>query len=92
MLESTGFRMTKSDIEAILVKWDPQGLIVAGAPLDEYEFEADMVFEAVANHNDLVNVERLMDILHAVFVLQFDSALAGERDRYRTIAEEIFNG
>lgn len=84
--------MTKPDIEAILVKWDPQGLIMAGAPLDEYEVEAEMVFEAIANHNDLVSVERLMDILHAVFVIQFDSTKAGERDSYRTIAEEIYNG
>lgn len=84
--------MTKSDIEAILFRHDPQGLIGAGAPSDEYEFEAEMVFEAIANHNDLVGVERLMDILHAVFVLQFDAALAGERESYRTIAEEIYNG
>lgn len=84
--------MTKSDIEAILVKRDPQCLIMAGAPPNEYEVEAEMVFEAIANHNDLVGVERLMDILHAVFVIQFNAALAGERESYRTIAEEIYNG
>lgn len=83
--------MAKNDIEAILVKHDPQGLIAIGAPLDEYESEAEMVFDAIANHNDLISVDRLMDILHSVFVLQFDSMMAGNRESYRAIAEEIYS-
>lgn len=82
--------MTKNDIEAILVRHDPQGLIAIGAPHDEYEFEAEMVFEAIANHNNLVSVVRLMDILHSVFIIQFDAMMAGDRESYRAIAEEIY--
>jgi hypothetical protein len=84
--------MTKGDIEVIISKHDPQGLIRIGAPPDEYEFEASMVFEAMANHNDLISVDRLMDILHSVFVIQFDAVMAGSRDDYRAMAEEIYRG
>lgn len=84
--------MTKDDIEAILVKHDPQGFIAIGSPLEEYNQEAEMVFDAIANHNDLISVDRLMDILHSVFVLQFDAMMAGDRINYRAIAEEIYAG
>lgn len=58
----------KEKIEAILVKYDPVKLIKMGAPQDEYDSEAQMIYERTTRHFSL---EKIHEIVYDVFVKQF---------------------
>ncbi len=40
-----------SAVSAVLVRFDPEGLIADGAPGDEYDWEAEMICEMARNQN-----------------------------------------
>jgi hypothetical protein len=58
----------KDKIEQILIKYDPVGLIKIGAPSDEYDSEAQLIFEYTTKHFSL---EKIQQIVYDVFVKQF---------------------
>lgn len=58
----------KEKIEQILVRHDPIGLIKMKAPLDEYEQEAELIYERISRH---FSREKIQDIIYEVFIRQF---------------------
>lgn len=82
-------------IEALLIEADPQGLVGLGAPDDEYANEArliaDAIEEAVESGTPPKGAEGLCDIIHQVFVDQFDSDIAGTSGTYFGVAERIWD-
>jgi hypothetical protein len=73
-------------IEGLLAKEDPIGIVVA-ANYDEYRSEAKLISTIVKPIN---TVEQVLDIVYKVFVESFDEQIAGEKKKYRNIAEQIF--
>lgn len=78
----------KEKIELILVKHDPVKLIKMGAPQDEYDSEAKMIWERTTRH---FSQEKIHDIVYEVFLIQFAGrkSIIGEFDSYKVIAQEI---
>lgn len=68
---------------------DPIHLLEIGAPDDEYEPE---IREIASRVEGCTTLEEIQLLLHEVFVKWFDEQIAGPRERYRRVAEVIWNG
>lgn len=81
-------------IEQCLMTHDPVGLIKRGAPLDEYDNEALLIFERTNRYH---SVEQVHQTVYHVFIKQFSDLsqkrvlphLIGPKENYREIAEQI---
>lgn len=88
--------ITNSNINSILVKHDPIGLIRIGAPDDEYSEEAKLIISAIEVSklmkwdNDLT-VEGLKAMVYSIFCIQFDPKIAGKSENFLQIANDIFD-
>lgn len=60
-------------IEKILVETDPVRLIKMGAPLDEYEEEALLIYEHV---NHYFSLEKVHETIYDIFVTRFGGGTA----------------
>ena len=78
----------KEKIEQILVKHDPVKLIKMGAPTDEYDSEAQMIWERTTRH---FSQDKIHEIIYEIFLEQFDGkkSIIGESEKYKPIACEI---
>jgi hypothetical protein len=68
----------KEKIETILVKYDPVKLIKIGAPLDEYDSEAQMICERTTRHFSL---DKIHNIVYDVFYSQFGGGTVYKANR-----------
>lgn len=57
-------------IKNMIDKWDPIGLLVIHAPLDEYDSESKKIYNLVSGKKDLDSYELGM-IIHKVFIEYF---------------------
>lgn len=79
-------------IEKILVEHDPVKLIKMGAPLDEYDHEALLIYERINRYN---SVEKMQQIIYDVFVAQFGDKrrtaikTIGPFENYKEIAVKV---
>ena len=67
--------MKKDLIKAVVDKHDPECLLSAGCPDDEYDPEIKMLFSRI--RNDMTDQE-IAEIIHAVFLKMFDDSLDAE--------------
>jgi hypothetical protein len=84
------------EIEQVLAHHDPVCLIKMGAPVDEYQQEAVLIFQQI---NSLMSVGQIQDIAYQVFVSQFGcnnreqpqqlDRLIGDFSSYKKIAIDI---
>ena len=74
-------------IERALVKYDPKGLILTGAPIDEYKTEAHLIAQQV---RALKNPHELKRLIYAIFVTQFGLPVAGHEKDYWELANELW--
>lgn len=74
-------------VEAILVKYDPIGLIKMGAPTDEYAAEAK---EVIQHFRDADNADELAQVIWAIFVVRCTFRQAGDVNYYKLIAGEVW--
>lgn len=74
-------------IESILVEQDPEGLIIIGAPNDEYEYEAKIIYSRLSNEKIKDEIEILIKIV-GVFFESFGSSSACDNSFNRLSAEE----
>ena len=58
------------------------------APSQEYDMEARAI---AAKINDCKSVDEVQDLIHRVFIEYFDLNTAGDKQKYRRIAEEIYS-
>lgn len=65
-------------IEAVLIKHDPVGLIKIGAPSDEYLSEAQMIYERTTRHFAL---EKIHIVIYDVFINQFSGGSSFETNQ-----------
>ena len=81
--------MNKPKLEQIiniLLKHDPIG-IDYGLDQDEYKLEAETILDKL--HGNL-SKEEIQEIVFEQFVRWFSIETAGKKDRYRKIAEDIY--
>lgn len=59
-----------------------------GAPWDEYDPEIEAILNRYANAGD---VDELTEIVWEVFVLLFNDRIAGPKEKYRPLAQDLWN-
>ncbi len=65
--------ISEEKITEILAKHDPQRLCSMGAPKDEYEFEARIIYASLARHpNNQQGLEFIVNLVHNAFIKQFN--------------------
>jgi hypothetical protein len=74
------------DVTALLFRHDPIG-INFGDNADEYEPEVGTILPRLRN---CTSADELATIVHEEFVRWFDEATAGQRERYKAVAAEIW--
>ncbi len=67
--------MIKDIIKAVVDKHDPEWLLRAGCPDDEYDPEIEMIFSRIRND---MTAQEIAEIIHAVFLKMFDDSLDAE--------------
>ena len=65
---------------------DPIGLIVGGAPEDEYSSEINKILAAIRNENDKKIISQK---IYKIFCDSFDEKIAGKMSTYEDIAVKI---
>ncbi|MBI1274753.1 hypothetical protein GC177_02130 [bacterium] len=85
-----------SHINSLLIDEDIEGLIEAGAPLDEYEDEATSIANAVSQlSKEEMNMDSVLAVVTMVWMQSFDLSQQGVSrrvDALRRIAEAIVKG
>lgn len=67
-------KLSPAIIEKILIEEDPEGLIGLGAPQDEYEHEANMIYNRIINDYAVDNEDRIFIKIVGVFFEQFGTS------------------
>ena len=83
----------RASVDELVATADIEGFIADGAPLDEYESEAEMLFQAIAHFPsaDLVP-EKLLPILEEIWQTNFQLSEPATEERQpalRGLAEQI---
>lgn len=85
-----GYSMNLRNIVASAVnRNDPIGLLSVGTPKDEYNPE---IIRILAGLGEVTDLDSLNTLVHDVFVEMFDQDIAGPKEDYRKIAEDIYAG
>lgn len=74
-------------VAAILYRADPIGISFDNENLDEYAPEAGTILPRLKT---CASPDDVLRVVHEEFVRWFDAANAGQRERYRSIASEIW--
>ena len=78
--------MIKNIIKAVVDKHDPEWLLRAGCPDDEYDPEIKMIFARIRND---MKVQEIAEIIHAVFLKMFNDSL--DADLCNIMAREMLD-
>lgn len=79
-------------IREVLNRRDPQGFIKLGAPADEYDLEARLIFTMIEHsEHRLLTKEMIHRIVFDVFVETFGLMIAGDKQSYSDVADDIYN-
>ena len=79
--------VSELDIEQLLFRHDPMGLVALGAPSDEYESEAETIAPRLA---DVTSAEDVRRVLHEEFVSWFTDDTAPSPDALTAPADELW--
>ena len=74
-------------IRAEINEADPIGLLSIGAPKDEYGLEVKEIGKKIGL---VKNKKEIEDLIYTIFVKMFGSKIAGEKEKYATLAANIF--
>ncbi len=71
----------------IMNRYDPLRLLRMGAPDDEYVPEIKRIIPKLRR---AATVEQLQEVVYQTFVDMFDQQMAGPKENYRKMSEEIY--
>jgi len=76
----------------LLYEHDPIDLVPCVVPKDEYDIEARMILRELAIRGT-PSLKEITEVIHQIFVMEFDSPSAGTIDRpcYQAIAKELID-
>lgn len=74
----------------LLYQYDPIDLVPCHIPLNEYDIEARMILKELAIREQ-PGLKEIIEVVHQVFVIEFDEHSAGTIDRscYEAIGKEL---
>lgn len=75
------------ELQEIFNEIDPIGLIVAGAPPDEYELEIGAATKRLA---EMIDIASTSMVLHEIFIRSFTARIAGVYDTYVELGTRVF--
>lgn len=75
------------EVREIVNKYDPIHLIAIGCPKDEYDPEVRRITRRLRNISD---VGDLLNIVHRTFIRMFTESLAGPKESYQQLANDLF--
>ncbi len=61
-------------VKYVLDEWDPLNLLALGAPLDEYDYELDIILFRFSFLNEISSFE-IAKIIHETFTYAFDESI-----------------
>ncbi|HEY4356667.1 MAG TPA: hypothetical protein VGN16_13030 [Acidobacteriaceae bacterium] len=80
-------------IQELVATADVEGFIAEGAPADEYESEAELLFAAMANYSTAeLNAPNLLPVLAGIWQTSFslnDASLAERTPGLQSLADQI---
>jgi hypothetical protein len=68
---------------------DPTGLLGMGAPDDEYEGAIIRIISGLASRRHPPSPDETAELVHSIFVKQFNPDIAGPLEKYLSIGKEI---
>lgn len=74
-------------MQEIMNRYDPLRLLKMGAPDDEYVPEIKRIIPRLRR---AATVDQLQEIIYNTFVDMFDEQMAGPKEDYRKMSEEIY--
>lgn len=78
-------------IREVLNRRDPQGFLKMGAPSDEYDLEARLIFTLIENsEHKLLTKDTISRIVFDVFVETLGLMTAGSKMHYTDVADDIY--
>lgn len=78
----------KMKVRSIINKHDPISLLECGCPVDEYDQEVNKIIPLL---QVATNIDQLQNLVYEIFVDMFDKEIAGLKDKYRKLSEELFS-
>lgn len=75
-------------IRDVISAYDFQGLLQMGAPEDEYDSEAEDIYNRLGGCKSVEDVQK---VIYVVFAYMFTIKHAGELERYLGCAEDIWS-
>lgn len=61
-------------VKYVLDEWDPLNLLALGAPLDEYDYELDIILFRLNFINEITSLQ-IAKIIHETFTYAFDESV-----------------
>ena len=79
---------TKDKLRRIMNKYDPIGIYVNDKTnIDEYDPE---IKEIVMRFRGVKDKSEFLNDVHSVFIEMFDKKIAGPKNRYKDLAEDLY--
>ena len=78
----------KEKVRDIVNKYDPIGLLKIDCPVDEYDPEIQQIVPKISELN---SVDKLQKVVYKIFVDMFDESIAGSKENYRQLSEELYS-
>ena len=75
-------------VQATINKYDPIRLLKIGCPADEYRLEIKRIVPILRS---TTGINQLHDAAYGVFVNMFDERIAGPKNDYRKLCEELYS-
>ena len=77
----------RNRVRDIVNKYDPITLLESGCPIDEYDPEVKKI---IPLFQIVKSIDQLQDLIYEIFVSMFDEKIAGPKNKYRKLSEELF--
>lgn len=81
-------KIQREKVRKIVNKHDPVKLLKMDCPVDEYDPEIDEILPALKK---VKSVNQLHKKIYDIFVFMFDKDIAGPKERYRKLSEELYS-
>ena len=81
-------KFLQEEIKNIINKYDPIGLFKMDCPLNEYDPEINKILPII---QEATSIEALQEKVYAVFVEMFFEDIAGPKENYRKLSENLYS-
>ncbi len=80
--------LLRERVRDVVNKYDPIRLLRMGAPTDEYDLEIQQILPLLST---VGSASEFHDKVHDIFVRMFTDKVAGPKDHYSQLSEELYS-